>query len=334
VIFLDDLQWSDSASLNLLELLMHESGKLLILGAYRDNEVSPVHPLMIAVNQIGETGATVNQITLEPLSPRDINLLVADTLNCDFDLAQPLTELLVQKTHGNPFFTTQLLKVLHREGFIQFNLDVGYWQFDLNQIKMQSLTVDVVEFMAQQLQNLPHETQQVLQLAACIGAEFDLQTLGVVFEQSAAETAKALWRALEEGFILPLNENYKFCQADIKDGLCTETIAIHYKFLHDRVQQAAYSLIPAQQRSVVHYRIGKLLLQQLSPQTKEEQIFNVVNQLNNGIGLIVDQSERDEIAELNLLAGNKAKASAAYQAAGKYAEMGLNLLGGGIISRP
>ncbi len=239
VIFLDDLQWADSASLKLLELLMSEAGHLLILGAYRDNEVSPVHPLILTVNEIQKNGVTVNTITLQSLGKEDINYLVAETLNCDRPLAKPLTELVYQKAQGNPFFTTQFIKALHQDSLIQFNRDEGYWQCNISQIKAHSLTDDVVEFMAIQLQKLPQPTQTILKLAACIGAQFDLHTLAIVAEISEINAAAALWKALQEGLIVPLNETYKFFQDNHDISQTNQTIVVSYRFLHDRIQQAA-----------------------------------------------------------------------------------------------
>ncbi|MEE3717688.1 PAS domain S-box protein [Tumidithrix elongata RA019] len=337
VIFLDDLQWVDSASLNLLQLLMEDVGHLLILGAYRDNEVSSVHPFILTIYRLRNTGITINTIALQPLSQSDVNQLVADTLSCDRASVKPLTELIYQKTQGNPFFTTQFLKALHQEGLIQFNAidkdSQGEWQCDLSQIKLQSLTDDVVAFMAQQLQKLPQPTQAILKLAACIGAQFDLQTLAIVSERSEIETAKALWAALAEGSIVPLNQIYKFFQMESEvlrenpsglrmedSGSCT------YRFLHDRVQQAAYSLIPSSQTEAVHLNIGRLLLARTSLSDRELHLFHIVNQLNRGVSLIREPREREELAHLNWRAGEKAKSATAYDAAMNYLDTGLQLL--------
>ncbi|MEG3970046.1 AAA family ATPase, partial [Microcoleus sp. T2B6] len=325
VIFLDDLQWADSASLKLLQLLMEDRGHLLVLGAYRNNEVTPVHPFMLTVDEIVKSGAVVNTITLEPLSQRDINQLVADTLICDLSFAGPLTELVYQKTKGNPFFSTQFLKSLYEDGQIIFDWDVGHWQCDIAQARLTHAS-DVVEFMALQLQKLPAITQEVLKLAACIGAQFDLDTLAIVNEELPEQTASPLWKALQEGLILPITEGYKcFIPTDAQSN--TESITNPtYRFLHDRVQQAAYSLIPENEKKATHLTIGQLLLQNYSEIEREDKLFDIVGHFNQGIDLINQLSEREALAQLNLEAGGKARSSTAYAAANIYLQTGIELL--------
>src|ERR687886_1812196 len=325
VMFLDDLQWADSASLKLLQLLMQDRGHLLVLGAYRDNEVSAAHSFMLTVDEIVKSGAVVNTITLQPLSLADLNQLVADTLICDLSSSQPLTELVYQKTKGNPFFSTQFLKSLYEDGQIIFDSDVGHWQCDIAQARLTHAS-DVVEFMAVQLQKLPAPTQEVLKLAACIGAQFDLDTLAIVNEELPEQTASALWRALQEELILPITEGYK-CFIPTDDRSNTESITNPtYRFLHDRVQQAAYSLIPENQKQATHLKIGQLLLQNYSDLEREEKLFDIVGHLNQGIELINQLSEREALAQLNLEAGGKARSSTAYAAANIYLQTGIELL--------
>ncbi|MEH2272341.1 MAG: AAA family ATPase [Nostoc sp.] len=350
VMFLDDLQWADSASLKLLQLLMSETGYLLILGAYRDNEVSLVHPFILTVDEIVKTGAVVNTIVLQPLSEPDMNQLVADTLNCELLLAQPLTKLVYQKTHGNPFFATQFLKALNDDNLITFDPPQshascfksaeppnalaplakggrqGGWQCNIAQVRALAITDDVVEFMALQLQKLPNQTQNVLKLAACIGAQFDLNTLAIVSEQSLETTAADLWKALQEGLIIPNTEIYKFFIQSDSASVSNAAANPIYRFLHDRVQQAAYSLIPDDQKKATHVKIGQLLQQNFSEIEREEKLFDIAFHLNLGIELINQQQEREALAQLNFKAGSKARSSTAYAAAKVYLQTGIDLL--------
>ncbi|WP_375496134.1 AAA family ATPase [uncultured Nostoc sp.] len=328
VMFLDDLQWADSASFKLVELLMGEdSGYLLLIGAYRDNEVSPIHPLMMTLEEMHKVGAVINSITLQVLSENTLNRLVADTLNCIHDLAIPLTQLIYQKTQGNPFFSTQFLKALYEDKLIVFNSELGCWQCDITLVKQAALTDDVVEFMAQQLQKLPFSTQGILKLAACIGNQFNLMTLAAVSQQSENETAAALWKALQEALVLPQSEIYKFYIAD-EEAIYQQEMShvVNYKFSHDRIQQAAYSLILDKDKQATHLQIGRLLLSKTSDGEQTDKLFDIANQLNMGISLIADDVEKSKVAQINLNAAQKARRATAYSAAFSYAEKGMSLL--------
>ncbi len=327
LIFLDDLQWADSASLNLMKVLMDDSntGYLLLLGAYRDNEVFPTHPLMLGLAELKKK-STISTINLKKLSLNHINQLTAETLSCSKDLTQPLAELVYQKTQGNPFFTTQFLKGLYEENLITFNLKLGYWECDLVQVCDAALTDDVVAFMAGRLQKLPEETQSVLKLAACIGNQFDLETLAIVSEHTEEEIAKTLWSALQEGLVLPMSESYKFFQEYSRTEQQTaDAIWVGYRFLHDRVQQAAYSLIPFVQQRQIHFRIGQELKKYYA-YNPEEKLFEVINHLNLGCCFINTNSDREELARLNCVAVRKALNSTAHKAAIEYFKKGISLL--------
>ncbi len=336
VIFLDDLQWADLASLKLMQSLGRDGDTqyLLLIGAYRDHEVSPAHPLMLVVDELRQAEVVVNTITLSPLSQTCLNHLVADTLHNSPDAALPLTELVYQKTQGNPFFSSQFLKSLHQDELIVFDAHQGKWQCDLDQIRTSALTDDIVEFVARQLQKLPPVTQAVLQLAACIGNQFDLTTLAVVHGRSAAETAADLWQALEEGLIVPTSDAYRAFHDEVEQPsydpeLDLSSVAQQsptYKFLHDRVQQAAYSLIPLAHKQATHLTIGQRLLRNAGTDPTDTVLLEVVSQLNQGAALITDAADRHHLAQLNLRMGQKVKAATAYGVAWQYLSTGLDLL--------
>ena len=332
VIFLDDLQWADSASLNLLKLMMSEaasstkSGYLLILGAYRDNEIFPAHPLMLTLDELKNRGEQVNTLNLAPLVQSDIVRLVADTLLCEAEVAAPLAHLVYQKAKGNPFFSTQFLQSLHRQKCIDFNIEVGYWQCDLAKVKQLALTDDVVELMVSRLQSLPKNTQSVLKLAACVGNRFDLETLSVVCNGSQDDVATDLWPSLLEGLVIPESEIYRFFQESDQGIQQSGEVTASYRFLHDRVQQAAYSLIPDSQKQKTHLEIGRLLRQQMEKEDNADYLFSTLNHLNEGAALIVDPVEQHSLATLNLLGSQRARDATAYEAAGRYATNAMALL--------
>ncbi|MEO1621151.1 MAG: serine/threonine-protein kinase PknK, partial [Cyanobacteria bacterium J06632_3] len=320
VIFLDDLQWADSASLSLLELLMQTSkeqaGYLLLLGAYRDNEVSASHPFIHTLDKISAKGATLNTITLAPLAQAEVTHLIADTFLCSAKAAAPLSTLVCQKTQGNPFFVTQFLKGLHEENCISFNQEDVCWQCDLVKVKQLATTDDVVAFMIQRLQKLPEGTQAALKLAACIGNSFDLTLLTAMCDLSQDEVVVDLWQALKEGLILPENSTYKFFQGErhlSNQDQISKNITVEYRFLHDRVQQAAYALLPEEFKPATHYRLGRYLLQARSQSEKDDTIFSIVNHLNFAQQMLTENAEREELAQLNLEAAKKALSSVAYQ---------------------
>jgi predicted ATPase/signal transduction histidine kinase len=372
VLFLDDLQWADSASLKLVHVLLtdRDSQYLLVIGAYRDNEVSPTHPLMQTLDSIYSCGSIIHNIVLQPLTLSTVNQLVADTLgdNCssavpsiacfseqhgeiegqslvtkskhiERDKCKLLAELVFNKTQGNPFFLTQLLTSLYAEKLLKFDFSIGRWQWDMGQIQSVPLAdFNVVELLARNIQKLPPDSQKVLKLAACIGNRFNLDVLAIVSEKSISETASALWDGLQAGLILPIGESaYKIpllCKGNESliignsQGTPSEinTDQVSYKFLHDRVQQAAYSLIPSEKQKSTHLKIGQLLLHNTDRDTLEENVFDIVNQLNIGVEFITEPEEKYKLAELNLIAARKAKAASAYEAAVMQLRVGLKLL--------
>ncbi|MGD1939476.1 MAG: AAA family ATPase [Cyanophyceae cyanobacterium] len=319
VIFLDDLQWADAGTLNLIEVMLSDRTltALMLIGAYRDNEVSPAHPLVRLLDRLRRTGVKLNEIFLQPLSRSHLGDLIADTLYGDRQRIMPLVELVHKKTGGNPFFANECLKALHQEGLLQFDPATRIWEWDIKQIEARGITDDVVELMVGKLRRLPDAAQHILSLAACIGARFDLTTLSIVAQQSRVQVHRHLAKALQLGFIYPT--------AKLDPDLLIQS----YRFGHDRIQQAAYALIPVEQRQQMHLEIGRSLLQDLSKAKQHERCFEIADHLNQSLTLIHDSAERLQLARLDLDAAEKAKTSLAYSAALSYVSMGTSLIDDG-----
>ena len=307
-LFLDDLQWLDAATLDLMEdLLTHPDVKdLMLIGAYRDNEVAATHPLTRKLQAIRQAGALVHDIVLAPLTRDDLESLIADSLHCERRSAGPLAELVEEKTVGNPFFVIQFISALFEEGLLIFDHGKAHWCWDLNRIHAKGYTDNVVDLMVGKLTRLPIETQNALQQLACLGNSADLAMLRMIYQDLSEEMHGQLWEAVRTGLVFRSKDSYRF--------------------LHDRVQEAAYSLIPQELRAEAHLRIGMLMASHTSPGKLEEEIFEIVNQLNRGSHLITSSAEHERIAELNLIAGKRAKASTAYSSALAYFAAGLELL--------
>jgi PAS domain S-box-containing protein len=308
-LFLDDLQWLDSATLDLLEhVVTHpEVRHLLLIGAFRDNEVGPAHPLLRTLDGIRDAGAKVEEIVLTPLGLDDIGQLAADALHCRPEGARPLAQLVREKTSGNPFFAIQFLTALSEEGLLLFDPAAPAWRWDIDRIRAKGYTDNVLDLMAEKLERLSVPTREALKLLACLGNVADVATLTLVYEETEEAMHAALWEAARAGLVLRE-----------QDG---------YAFLHDRVQEAAYALIPEGERAAVHLRIGRMLLPHTPSSELEERIFEIVNHLDRGATLITLQREKLQLAELNMIAGRKAKASTAYNSALSYFAAGIELLG-------
>ena len=314
-LFLDDLQWPDAATLDLLEDLLTQSEvrHLLLIGAYRDNEVNSTHPLVRKLETLRRAGASIQQISLPPLERDDLKQLVADALHCAPEHAVPLGQLVHEKTAGNPFFAIQFLSALAREGLLAFDQDGARWRWDLNCIQAKGYTDNVVDLMVGKLTRLPAETRKALQLMACLGNVAEIRILSIVLGASEDEVRAALWPSVHQELV--------------------ERIEGTFRFVHDRVQEAAYSLITEEQRGQEHLRIGRLLAAHTPPDKREGAIFDIVNQLNRGAALIPSRDEREQLAEFNLLAGKRAKASTAYASALNYLVAGTALLPGDLWAR-
>ena len=308
IIFLDDLQWIDAATLDLIETLLAgpSARHLLLIGAYRDNEVDAAHPLARKLAVVRESGAVVHEITLAPLSPEDIALLIDDSLRCGLESAEPLAYLMHEKTGGNPFFAIQFLSSLVEEGLLIFDQRHARWSWDIGRIENKSHTENVIDLLVEKLNRLPAEAQQAMRALACMGSGAPLALLEGVTRQSSDEVHADLWQATHAGFVFRADDSYRF--------------------LHDRIQQAAYSLISEEDRVEMHFQIGKVLSNQASLEKRGEAIFEIVNQLNQAIALVVSQEDRQELAVMNLIAGRRAKASSAFASALTYFGVAATLL--------
>ena len=307
-LFLDDLQWLDSATLDLIEhLLTHPDVRhLLLIGAYRDNEVDSAHPLMRKLEAIKRTGAQVEEITLAPFAREHLGQLIADALRCEKKKAVPLARLVHDKTAGNPFFAIQFLQALGQEGLLVFDHDAAHWSWDLGRIHAKAYTDNVADLMVGKVTSLPAETQKALQLVACLGNSAELALLSIVLQASEENVHAVLWPAVRQELI--------------------ERLPGAYRFVHDRIQEAAYSLIAGAAQAETHLLIGRVLVVRTPEEKIEETIFEIVNQLNRGTALMTARDERERLAELNLLAGRRARASSAYSSALAYLTAGAALL--------
>jgi PAS domain S-box-containing protein len=307
-LFLDDLQWLDAATLDLLEHLVTnpEVRHLLLVGAYRDNEVGPAHPLLRTLEAIRAIDARVHEIVLAPLELDDVGSLIADALHCEPERARPLAELVQEKTGGNPFFAIQFFIALAEEGLLVFDPVTRAWQWNMERIRAKSYTDNVVDLMAGKLKRLSSTTQEALKLLACLGDVAPIATLALVCGTTEEAMHAALWEAIRAGLVFHHESTWRF--------------------LHDRIQQAAYSLIPDEQRADIHLRIGRVLLASMTADDLAEHLFDVANHFNRGAALLVDRDEKAQVATIELRAGRKATVSTAYASACVYLVAGMALL--------
>jgi PAS domain S-box-containing protein len=308
VLFLDDLHWADTASLDLLhDLVTHnEMRHLLLIAAYRENEIVAGHPLRSRLKSIRDVGMESEQIMLGALGRNDLEAFLAQALHCDQLRAGPLAEIIYEKTGGNPFFLKQFLSGLNEEGAVAFDASARRWSWDADTIRRKQYTANVAELMVNKIGQLPEETRVAMQQLACLGSSATTATLAIVLATSEHHVDAMLWEATRREFLEHTEQSYRF--------------------IHDRVLEAAYSLIPPEYRAETHLQIGRLLVSQTTAEQREEIIFDIVTHLNRGRELIASDEERAQLTEFNLLAGRRARASTAYHQALKYFEVGGSLI--------
>ncbi|OUD12877.1 ATP-binding sensor histidine kinase [Thioflexithrix psekupsensis] len=327
ILFLDDLQLADSASLSLLTALLTQVNYLLVITAYRDYEITAPQSLTQTLTALRESSITINTISLQPLSKNQVCQYIADILHCNPHQVDELAELILNKTYGNPFFIAQFLKSLHAEKLITFDPIQRHWEWDIERIYAQDMTDNVVALLTQDIQKLDQETQFILQLSACIGYQFELTILADVSQLSIKEIAKLLAEPISRQLILPLEFNHLSSLDGIHSASLEGSLTHLYRFSHERIQQAAYHLLPIHQRREIHQKIGELWLQQTPQPEQSPRLFDIVNQLNAGELKNYSQDYLDQLARFNLAAGRRALMSAAYESASRYLNLGLGLLG-------
>jgi len=322
VIFLDDLQWIDADSLKLLRLLMSAQIKqFLVIGAYRENEVSAYHSLSLTLEELRTAGVPMTHLHLSPLDERKTTLLIRDTFQCETAIAKPFGAVVYRKTGGNPFFINAFLESLAQDEDVRFDYTRQAWIWDLGAIERRNVTDNVLDLILNKVRALPPGTQKALAVAALIGNRFDLRVLAHVMGLAEPAAAADLWHALQENIIIPLDDSFQFVESYYRDGAFgelpagTRHISVRYKFSHDRVQQAIFAAIPKERAEILHLEIGRALLKPAQPDQQNEFIFDIVNHFNAGIEQVKEKNELDEIIRFNTIAGTRAQSSTAFQQA-------------------
>lgn len=321
VIFLDDLQWADNASLELLKIvsIAKDSGYLFIIGSYRDNEMDELHPLKIVVDELDRQGVTINHLKLNGIGLEDVNELVANTLRADMTSTRELAALIYNRTEGTPFDIGEILKQLYEKEIIYFDNTSLCWAWDIEKINKTVFAKGVSNILVERIKNLEENTRKVLKSAALFGNRFDYNTLSAIDEGNQQDMVCGLWKALEEGLIQPLHTSYRFQKdADLNS---------EFTFSHDRIQQAAYSLLEDKEKQYLHFKIGRILKANTKKEELEHNIFDIVTHLNLSRQLIKDEKDIKELVELNYIAGMKAKRSSAFGSALEHFVLAIELAG-------
>ena len=330
VMYLDDLQWADLASLQLIEQLMQDSATnhLMIIVTYRNNEVNSLHPVSLLMKELAEQNREPVEIELAPLTKQDVEQLLADTFQCDVKRTAELANRCLSKTLGNPFFLTQFLEHLNKQWLIQFDHLSNTWCWDIDKIDIEKMTDNVVDLMVEKIRELSPTAYQLACSAACIGNQFDLNTLSSITMQSPENTANGLWELLKAGLLIPIDQSFDWAEhLASSEGEISKKRQLNdsptYRFLHDRVQQAAYSLLPDEDKQRIHLSVGQALLDRYGDENVDEVVFDIANHLNLAASFSSAGGNLAQLAEINLRAGKKAKASAAFESAFQYLNQGI-----------
>jgi len=325
VLFLDDLQWADTALLGLMQSVLSAGDvSLLVIGAYRDNEVSSVHPLVQTVDEIRKGGARVNEVRLGQLSGAHVAQLISDTLSCSIEAAQPLAKLILDKTDGNPFFLREFFRTLQQEGHLAFDLNAGRWTWDVDRLESVHITSNVVDLVARRVRQLSETTLRNLEAAAVIGVRFELGLLAALVGMTPNATALALKEAIREGVVVPLDDGHRLAERVASGG--DQNFRFEYHFAHDRIRQAVYSILTDSERESLHLRMARLLPAH-PRQSGVDPTFEIANHLHLARQLLQGTAGQNEMAQINLSAGRKARAASAFATASEYYRRGIEVVG-------
>ncbi len=327
VLFLDDQQWADGASLQLADMITGDNrpGHLMVIGAFRDTEVDASHPLTPTLTQMRATGVHIETIELGALEPEALGGLIADTLHTDIETARPLARLVQEKTGSNPLFAEEFLELLYRERLIGFDISANQWRWDIEQIAVQEITDNVVGLMAGRLEGLAPDARRVLELGACIGGRFELQALADLSTMPLPCVVSRMREAVDAGVLMIIGDQGYGGALETVQGT-TNGYAATVAFVHDRIRQTAYDAMPPEQRRAVHLDIARLLAGERTAEAPEQQLFELLHHYNIGQRLIQDRDERMRLCALNVDASRQARAATAYAIAFDYLETALALL--------
>ncbi|MFZ2629998.1 MAG: AAA family ATPase [Desulfosalsimonadaceae bacterium] len=335
-LFIDNMHWADAAGLKLMEAFFTgtRTRNFYFIGAYRTNEISDRQPLLDSIASIKDKGLPVQTITLQPIRQTDICRLLADTLQESMDQVNLLAQIVHDKTRGNPFFVRQFLETVNRQGFLSYDYENGRWQWDIQQITAERITDNVVDFMAAKVLKLTDNSQHILRLASCIGNTFSLPLLSLLAAKPASDILTDLREAVALGLVSATGDGTASRDGShatgIADALTERRLLpaddLVFEFLHDKVRQAVYSLVPDPLKHSLHLQIGKLILQNTDPADLYSRIFAIVHHFNQGKDQLASAEDRKQSARLNLIAGKRAKDAAAYEQALTYLKTGEDFL--------
>lgn len=332
VIFLDDLQWADSGSLELLSAMVSSHlNNIFLIGAYRDNEVDAAHPLSMTLHHLEkEYKHNIHKLKLSELDLKNVNELIADSLRMSTQATVPLAREVMRRTRGNPFFVKQFIEKLIEEKIITFDRELLCWVYDLGAIGNMELSEYVVDLILGKLKKMSGPAQEIIQLASCIGNTFDLDTLMLVTKQTKENCAEHLQEIISNEFISPIGSWQKFHSDALWNNFSFYNQKPNYlfRFQHDRIQQAAYNMLSEEARKAMHLHIGKLMLEKTDPSELEEQLFDVLNHFNIAHDILSNPDEKIRLAELNLKAGRRALKNNAIRPAENYFKTGMHLVTG------